>query len=402
MLSRRLLTGILLTLLLLVSAGAAADVDAGKLSQIRAAMQAFVDDQEVAGVVTVVGRKDGILSFEAVGARDLDKKQPMTKDTLFRIASMTKPITALGIMILVDEGKLSVEDPVEKHLPEFKGQMLVASRNAEAIVLKKPARPITLRDLLTHTSGLTGRMPEGLADLYVTRNRTLAEAILAVSQRPLEFEPGTRWSYCNPGIDTLGRVIEVASGQAYEEFLYKRIFQPLGMADTTFYPSAAQLERSATTYLKKDGKLVAAPNTLIDLPKGARFPIPAGGLYSTGADLAKLYEMMLGKGTFGGVRILSADSVATMTRVHTGDLQPGFVPGMGFGFGWAVVRKPEGVTAMLSPGSFGHGGAFGTQGWIDPGKDLFMILLIQRSGMPNGDGSKIRQEFQSLAVSAFK
>jgi CubicO group peptidase (beta-lactamase class C family) len=280
--------------------------------------------------------------------------------------------------------------------------MLAASRDKETVTLKKPSRPITLRDLLTHTSGLPGALGPGLADLYTKRNRTLAEAVMAFSQRPLDFEPGSKWAYCNPGIDTLGRIIEVASGQSYEDFLKKRIFDPLGMTDTTFYPTKEQRERVAITYAQKDGKLVAAANTLIDLPAGARYPIPAGGLYATGADLAKLYQMMLGQGTLGKVRILSPESVAAMTKVQTGELKTGFTEGMGFGFGWAVVRTPQGVTETLSPGSYGHGGAFGTQGWLDPHKDLFVILLIQRTGLANADASKMRQELQSLAVSALK
>ena len=391
-----------LPLLVLAAAIRAEDLDPAKLGKIKTAMQAFVDSNDLAGAVTVVGRKDGVVSYEAVGSLNLDKKTPMTKDALFRIASMTKPITAIGIMILADEGKLSVDDPVEKYLPEFKGQMQVVTKSADTVTLKKPTRPITLRDLLTHTSGLQGSLPTGLSDLYVKRNRTLAEAVIAFSQRPLEFEPGSKWSYCNPGIDTLGRIIEVVSGLSYEDFLQKRIFEPLGMKDTTFYPTAAQLERVAPTYAKKDNQLVVAPNSLIDLPKDSRFPIPAGGLYSTGADLAKLYQALLNKGTLGKAKILSPEGLATMTKVQTGDLQTGFTPGMGFGYGFAVVRQPQGVTEMLSPGTFGHGGAYGTQGWIDPQKDLFVILLIQRVGLPNADGSKMRQEFQTLAVEALK
>ncbi|MBL8793978.1 MAG: beta-lactamase family protein [Planctomycetia bacterium] len=380
----------------------AGDADPAKLGKIRAAMQAFVDDQDLAGAVTVVGRKNGVVSLEAVGSLNLEKKQPMVKDSIFRIASMTKPITAIGIMILADEGKLSVEDPVEKYLPEFKGQMLISARSPDAVTLKKPARPITLRDLLTHTSGLTGALPPAVSDLYVKRNRTLAEATLVYSQRPLEFEPGSKWSYCNPGIDTLGRVIEVVSGHSYEDFLRKRVFEPLGMNDTTFYPTPAQLERCAITYLKKDGQLTPSPNTLIDLPKDPKFPIPAGGLYSTGPDLAKLYQMMLNQGTLGKTRILSPESVAAMTKVQTGELTTGFTAGMGFGFGWAVVRQPQGITEMLSAGTYGHGGAYGTQGWLDPNKDLFLILLIQRTGLPNSDASKMRQQFQELAVAGVK
>src|SRR5262249_47595854 len=151
--------------------------------------------------------------------RNIEKDVPMEPDSLFRIASMTKPITAIGIMMLVDDGKLSVDDPVEKHLPAFRDQMLVASQSGDTVTLKKPARPITIRDLLTHTSGMPGAPPPGLSDLYVRRNLTLSEAAMAYSQRPLNFEPGSKWAYCNVGIDTLGRIIEVASGKSYEAFL---------------------------------------------------------------------------------------------------------------------------------------------------------------------------------------
>jgi CubicO group peptidase (beta-lactamase class C family) len=373
-----------------------------RLADIRGRMQAFVDRGEIAGVVTVVGRRDAVLSLEAAGKFRVDSGEPMPRDALFRIASMTKPITAIGILLLAEAGKLSVDDPVEKHIPAFQGQMLVAAKTADAVTLKKPPRPITLRDLLTHTSGLPGAYPPGLADLYTRRQLTLAEAALVCSQRPLDFEPGSKWAYCNAGIDVLGRVIEVASGQPYEEFLRQRIFQPLGMSDTTFYPTREQLRRQVPIYAKKDGQFVDAGYPLIGDPAGAKFPIPAGGLFSTGPDLARLYRMMLGGGQLDNVRILKPESVAAMTQLHTGDLATGFVPGMGFGLGWAVVREPMGVTAMLSPGSYGHGGAFGTQAWIDPRQDLFMVLLIQRVGGGNADASQMRQELQAAAVAAVK
>lgn len=391
---------LLLCLVLVLLQVPLASAEESRLGEIRARMQAFVDQQDVAGVVTVVGRRSGILSHEAVGVRTVEHGQPMPKDALFRIASMTKPITAIGIMMLVDEGKLSVEDPVEKHLPEFRGQMVIAGRTKDAMMLTRPTRPIKVRDLLTHTSGLTTQIPEGLGDLYRRRDRSLADAVLVFSQRPLEFEPGTKWAYCNPGIDTLGRLIEVKSGMSYEAFLQKRLFDPLGMRDSTFYPDAKQMERAAGLYEKKGDKLIAAGNPIVQQPKEARYPIPAGGLWSTGADLAKLYQMMLGKGTVGNARFLSEKSVQEMTRLQTGNLLTGFTAGSGFGFGWAVVVKPQGVTGMVSEGTYGHGGAFGTQGWIDPHKDLYMILLIQRTGMPGGDSSKMRQVLQELAVSA--
>lgn len=379
----------------------AADFDQDKLASIRAGMQRFVADQQIAGAVTVVGSSKGIANLEAVGNLRSDGKEPMPKDALFRIASMTKPITAAGIMILVDAGKLSIDDPVEKHLPEFRGQMLVAERTPDQLTLKKPARPITLKDLLTHTSGLPA-YSAGLSDLYRKRDRSLAEATLVISQRPLEFEPGSKWSYCNSGIDTLGRIIEVVSEQPYEAFLAHRIFEPLGMKNTTFYPTKEQLGRLAELCIIKDGKLVPAPNAVLGPPAGARHPIPAGGLFSTGADIAQFYRMLLAGGTLDGKRILSEDSVKAMTRVQTGDLQCGFVPGMSFGLGLGVVREPQGVTGMLSPGSFGHGGAYATQSWADPKRDLFVILLIQRSGLPNSDGSDMRRALQSLAVEAAK
>lgn len=377
----------------------AAEPDKAKLAGIRDRMQQFVDQKAIAGAVTVVGTHDQVISLETVGSQSLESGTPMQPDTLFRIASMTKPITAIGIMMLVDEGKLSVDDPVEKHLPEFKGQML-AVKSKDTITLKKPSRPITVRDLLTHTSGMPGMATGGLADLYAKRNRTLAEAVIYFSQRPLDFEPGSKWNYCNAGIDTLGRIIEVLSGQSYEAFLKQRIFDPLRMSDTTFYPIPEQLKRTAVTYRGKTGALKPDSNSIIGPPPGARYPIPAGGLYSTAGDLAKLYQMMLCRGVVGGKQILSEAGVRTMTQVQTGDLKAGFTDGMGWGFGWGVVRKPTGVTEMLSPGAFGHGGAFGTQAWLDPHKDLFVVLLIQRADIGNSDASELRKELQRIAFSS--
>jgi len=383
----------------------AAEFDAGKLAAIRGRMQKFVDQpgpSQLAGLVTVVGTSQGIVEQEAIGFQNIEDKQPMQKDSLFRIASMTKPITAIGIMILQAEGKLSVEDPVEKYLPEFTGQMLIDRREGDTLVLKKPPRPITLRDLLTHTSGLPGGFPPGLEDLYFKRNYSLAEATMIQSQRPLEFPPGSKWAYSNAGIDTLGRIIEVTSGRSYEDFLSERVFKPLGMTDTTCYPSYEQRKRLAGLYEIKDGKLSYVGYQLIGPGDGSRHPIPAGGLYSTAADLAKLYAMMLRGGKAGGKQILSAAAVKQMTSLQTGELDCGFTPGMGYGFGWAVVQKPQGVHEMLSPGTFGHGGAFGTQVWIDPKRDFFVILLVQRVAMPNGDASSPRRELQLAAVEAIK
>jgi CubicO group peptidase (beta-lactamase class C family) len=392
---------VLLLALFLVAPARADDAISEPLGRIAPAMQKFVDSHDTAGAVTVVGRADAVIHHAAVGYRDLAAKDPMAKDTLFRIASMTKPITAIGIMILADEEKLSPDDDVAKYLPEFSGQMIASEKGKDTVVLKKPARPVKLRDLLTHTGGIAP-YPTGVDDVYLKRNRTLAETTLAAALRPLQFEPGSQWAYSNSGIDTLGRIIEVVSGESYEVFLKKRIFDPLGMTDTVFYPNSEQRKRLALTYGKNKDGLVAGPFSLIGLPVHPKHPIPAGGLISSGPDLAKLYRMMLNKGTQDGHRILSEKAVAEMTRTQTGDIKTGFVEGMSFGYGWAVVKEPKGVTAMLSPGTFGHGGAFGTQGWIDPQLDLFAILLIQRTELPNADASLMRKTLQELAVAAVK
>lgn len=392
---------VLIGIVVLVQSTVGADLDATRLVAVRSRMQQFVDQGEIAGAVTLIAGRDGVVSLEAVGYQDREAKKPMRTDSLFRIASMTKPVTAVGIMILADEGKLSVTDPVEKYLPEFAGQAL-AVRGKEGMTLQKPSRPITLRDLLTHTSGMSGGLPRSPAQLYEKRDTTLAEAVRLFAKEPLQFEPGTKWQYCNIGIDTLGRVIEVVSGESYEAFLQKRIFNPLGMVDTCFYPSPSQAERIAVIYGKKDGQLVATTSPIVGPTADAKYPIPAAGLYSTASDMARFYRMMLCQGQLDGQRILSPASVALMTQVHTGELAAGFTEGLGFGLGWGVIRMPTGVTAMLSPGTFGHGGAFGTQGWIDPQKDLVLVMMIQRVGLPNGDASAMRREFQQAAVSALE
>jgi CubicO group peptidase (beta-lactamase class C family) len=366
-------------------------------ARIQDRMQPFADQKQVSGCVALVGRGDRIVSIVALGRRNVEDDLPMQPDTLFRIASMTKPITAIGIMTLVDDGKLAVDDAVEKFLPEFRGQMMVTDRSEDTITLKKPPRPITVRDLLTHTSGLPGAPPPGLSGRTTGQTHSLAEAVMAFSQRPLDFEPGTRWAYCNTGIDSLGRIIEVVSGKSYASFLKDRIFDPLGMADTTFEPSPAQMQRAAVVYNRKDGELRPDPAFTTGAPSRAYFPSPAGGLFSTANDLAKLYQMMLNRGTAGSRRLLSESSVAEMTRVHTGDLKAGFTDGIGFGLGWSVVRRPTGETAMLSPGTYGHGGAYGTQCWIDPHKGLFTILMIQRSDQNPREEAAVRRELPQIA-----
>ncbi len=399
--SRLLLASI--TLITFASQAIAAEFDGGKLSELRAAIKKSVDDHVVSGAVVTIGSKLGIAHTEVVGSRNLATDENMTADTVFRIASMTKPIVALSVLQLQDAGRLNVNDPVEKYLPEFTGQMLKGPLDPLGnITLKKPARPITIRDLLTHTSGMPGGYPEKFGELYFTRHLTLAESIYMQSQRPLDFEPGSKWSYCNAGIDTLGRIVEVVTQQPFDLYLKRNIFHPLGMHDTECFIRPDQRPRIAVVYESKDDKLVEVPRPLIGLELNARHPMPAGGLCSTATDLAKLYRCLLNGGEINGRRIIKAATLAEMTKNQTGDLTTGFVDGMCFGYGFAVVKEPKGVTAMLSAGTYGHGGAFGTQGWIDPQQDLFVIILVARAAMPGGDGHELRRAVQQIAVDALK
>lgn len=357
-------------------------MDAEVLAGIPGAMQQFVDARQISGAVTLVARRGKLVHLAAVGQADIDSGRPMRPDALFGIASMTKPITATAVMILCDEGKLSLEDPAERYIPEF-GRTGLADGSA--------SRPITIRDLLTHTSGLAG----GQQNLG-----TLAETAVQMAARPLAFQPGTRWQY-SPGLTICGRVVEVVSGQPLEQFLEERIFRPLRMTDTTFFPSPQQQKRLARLYQPgSDGKsLVPAEHWLIELSEG-RTANPSGGLFSTAADLFRFYQMILNGGELDATRIVSTKAVEEMTRLQTGDLQTGFTPGNGWGLGWCIVRQPQGPSEMLSPGSFGHGGALGTQGWIDPTRQMICVLLIHRTGFGNSDASDLRQALQRLAVEA--
>ncbi len=364
---------------------------------IPARMQRLVDEGAISGAVTLVARHDRVLALAAVGVSDLATQRPMRKDDLFWIASMTKPMTAMAVMMLVDEGKLSVDDPVEKHLPEFHNPWLKVTGSETAMTLKRPARPITLHDLLTHTSGI-GDVPAPRPDA------SLAELVMACAQQPLHFEPGTRWEYANAGINTLGRIVEVLSGEPFAAFLQHRLLNPLRMRDTTFWPTPAQVRRLAQSYKPRAGGGLERTDIYFiqgSLSSRRRTAFPAGGLFSTAADVAQFYQMMLNRGGGHGHRLLSEQAVAEMTRTQTGDFKTGFVEGMSWGLGFQVVKAPQGVTAMLSSGTFGHGGAYGTQSWADPAKDLVLVMMIQRAGLPNGDASDMRRVFQEAAVESF-
>lgn len=345
-------------------------------------MGQFIEDKQIAGAVTLVTRRGCIVHLDAVGCADVEEERPMKEDSLFAIASMTKPITATAVMILQDEGKLSIDDPVSKYLPEF---------NSVSLPDGPPSRQITIRDLMTHTSGVVGSQ---------RCESTLAETASAIAARPLGFQPGSRWQY-SPGLNVCGRIIEIASGKSYDQFLKERIFEPLKMVDTTFCPTPQQRKRLARIYKPGEDKasIVPASHWLTD-DAGQRAPNPSGGLVSTASDMAGFYQMILNGGELDGRRIVSKAAVEKMTRLQTGELTTGFTPGNCWGLGWCVVREPQGVTKMLSPGTFGHGGAFGTQGWVDPEREMIFVLMIQRSGFGNSDAADVRGAFQEIAIQA--
>lgn len=381
---------------------ARAGMDAAQLARIGPVLREFVERGQMSGAVTLVMRRGALAHLEAAGWQDVEAKKPMQKDAIFQIMSMTKPFTGAAIMMLAEEGKLRLHDPVEDHLPEFRGQMVVVSEENGVRTLRKPSRPITIRDLMTHTSGLGPAAP-GIGDIMVRMDRTLAEACLIYSQQPLLFEPGTRWMYSNTGIAVLGRIIEVRSGMSFEKFLETRIFQPLGMTDTHVFLPAEKRARLAPVYTVKDGRLVkAGPDILggdpLKFREGAKYSGPEHSLYSTAWDLAQFYQMMLNGGQWNGKRLLSSASVAMMTQVHTGNLTAGHNPGTRFGLTWEVTKDPAGTLTGQSIGTFGHGGAFGTYGWVDPQKQLVGVYLMQLAGRPQ----PMRDAFVTMANAAVR
>ncbi len=370
------------------------------LSQIPPRMKHFIDDQTVAGAVTLVAHGDEVNEFDAVGMADIEANHPMRKDSIFQIMSMTKPFTAVGIMMLAEEGKLALRDPVEDYLPEFRNQRVVTNTGPDASRLAMPDHPITIRDLMTHTAGIQDAAPAAIHDYPQLMNVPLAEVVKQLAAQPLLFQPGTKWSYSSPGIEILGRLIEVCSGQKYEDFIASRILRPLGMKDTFFFPTRDKIERITMVYVKKDDKLVRAPATILagdpaKYRQGAIFPAPGWGLYSTAEDLLHFYRMMLNNGVYEGRRYLSPFSVHVMTEAQTIGIHPvGWMRGSDYGLAWEVVTSPLGELDGHSKGTYGHGGAFGTQGWIDPENQLISIMMIQRA---DGGTDSMRYVFLNMA-----
>ena len=387
-----------LAVIVALSAAVSASAPDPTLPGVGTAMQEMIGKNEIAGAVTVVVSKDKVLHFETTGFADVAAKRPMSPDTLFWIASMTKPVTGVAILMLQDEGKLTVADPVARHLPEFAALKTPSG---------KPAN-LTITQILTHTSGL-GEATGPAAQ----QAKTLADLVPLWLAAPMQYEPGERWKYTQSGINAGARIVEVVSGMTFDAFVQKRIFDPLGMTSTTFYPTDEQRARLATAYAKnKETGALEAVAPRRDFGPRDRPPQGNGGLYSTAGDYARFCRMLLNGGTLDGRRYLSAAAMTLLATPQTGGLPTGFFQDDTYGnrganYGWgittSILRTPhDGVAAMLSPGTYGHGGAWGTQAWIDPVKGVAYVLMVQRSNFANSDASDVRGAFQQAAARALE
>jgi CubicO group peptidase (beta-lactamase class C family) len=390
-----------------------AGMSSERLQRIATAVQQGIDNKRIAGAVTLVSRHGRVVWFKPQGMMDREAGKPMQPETMFRICSMTKPITSVAVMMLYEEGKFLLEDPISKYLPEFKNaKVFVKPASGEPYSI--PAtREITIRDLLRHTSGLTYQWNETLGPMYVAANvasgllpynGTIEESVKRLAGIPLLFNPGDRWEY-SLGMDVLGRLVEVVSGKPLDQFLQSRIFAPLGMKDTYFYPPEDKLPRlaAAYTYFPEKG-LARFPDTPLadgllvysaDYPyRGPKTLFSGGaGLSTTAADYARFCQMMLDNGKVGNTRLLSRKSVELMTHDQLGKISPDM--GFGLGFGIDGVKAP--LSELGSPGEYAWGGFFYTAFTIDPKEQMIVIFMAQLH--PTGD-LNLREQVNELAYQA--
>jgi CubicO group peptidase (beta-lactamase class C family) len=359
-------------------------LSAARLQRIQETMARHIAEHNISGAVTLVARKGQLAHLAAHGLMDVEGKRAMAKDAIFRIWSMSKPVTGVAILMLMEDGKVRLNDPVSRFIPEFKGmQVGVAQERAgSAPYYAVPAtREITVQDLLTHVSGLASG-PVSNAEAGKIPNAydgKLSDSIPKLGGTPLEFQPGSRWAYsAGAAFDTLGRVVEVASGMRFEEFLRQRLFEPLGMKETSFHPTAEQLRRVVTTYHREDGKLTRlAENARMLTMYGREYAAGAGGLYSTASDYASFAQMLLNGGQGNGQRLLSPKSVELMASIFVPDTMPGRAAGRAFGLSVQVISDPIAAGQRVSKGSYGWDGAFGTHFWIDPVEKIVGVMMIQ-------------------------
>jgi CubicO group peptidase (beta-lactamase class C family) len=371
-----------------------------RLQRISQMIQRRIAAGDLAGAVTVVARKGKVAYVSAQGVMDLESKQSMTPATMFRIASMTKPVVGVAVMMMVEEGKLRLNDPVSRYILEFRG-MKVAVQQTPAggsgdetpqFYTVPAQRDITVKDLLTHVSGLgSGAMSNSdLARVARKEGETLADYIPRLGSTVLEFQPGSRWAYSpGAGFETLGRIVEIVSGLPLDRFLRTRIFDPLGMKDITFWPSDAQWPRMATVYTRSAKGLAKQQMPNDTMSRNVYFR-GSGGLYSTAADYIPLGMMLANGGEMNGTRLLSRKSVEMMSAVHIPDTLPGRPAGEGYGLSVRVVTNHAARGTMLSDGTYGWSGAQGTHFFVDPKEQLVGVLMVQTSNQ------EIIRDFEDL------
>jgi CubicO group peptidase (beta-lactamase class C family) len=384
-------------------------ISSERLQRVRALLQRYIDKGEIAGAVSLVARKGRVVHLEAQGVMDVETKKPLGVDGIFRLASMTKPVTSLAVMMLHEEGRFLLDDPVARFLPEF-ASMRVAVGNAPneraaGGYRTVPAdRPITIRHLLTHTAGLASGTSGPTVGAYQglrtvrTPESPMAEYVKRLAALPLNFQPGTAWEY-GPATDVLGRLVEVVSGESLDVFFAKRIFGRLGMTDTYFYLPDDRLPRLVTAYQKQDGVLKKLSGAAGPAARNGRLFAGAGGLAGTVEDYWRFSQMLLNGGVLNGTRLVSRKTVESMTANHIGKLTlwDDAYRGYGFGLGFRV-RMDVGQSATLgSVGEYGWGGAYGTYYWIDPKEQMVGILMIQL--MPYAH-LNLRPEFQNAVTQA--
>lgn len=359
-----------------------------RLARINPVMQGYVDSGELVGAVSMVARKGQVVHFEKFGTLNKNTGEEMQLDSIFRIYSMTKPITTVAAMILYEEGHFQLNDPVAKYLPEFK-DVKVLDENGKLVDQK---RPFTIQMLMTHTAGLTygvfGNSPvdQQYRQAGILRDKDLAEMVTKLGNIPLLYQPGTRWHY-SVSVDVLGRLVEVVSGQPLDVFMKERIFDPLGMVDTFFEVPADKLHRFGTNhrYDPRTQQLVVSDDPANSpYAKNVTFFSGGGGLLSTAEDYMRFSQMMLNGGELNGTRILSRKTVDYMTRNHLNGFFADFAgeggqsrPGVGFGLGFGVVVDPPATGVTSSDGEYNWGGAAGTVFWIDPVEELIGIVMLQ-------------------------
>ena len=377
-----------------------AGMSAERLQRIHQAIMRHIDAGEISGAVTLVARRGRIVHFEAHGLMDLESKKPMAKDAIFRLASMSKPITSVAVMMLVEDGSIRLTDPVSKFIPEFKEMKVAmpAPGGLPAIITAPASREITIRDLLTHTSGL---MSSGIAQAEATRlvrrnpDDTLATYIPRLGQVPLDFQPGTQWAYSGgAGPEVLSRIVEIVSGQTYDVYLRTRLFEPLGMKDTFFYPPDDRRPRIPTLYLKNG--LTKASNQ--DGLSNKVYFSGAAGLMASAEDYLQFAQMLLNGGELNGKRILGPRTVQLMASNHVGDMFNGKLGrpahGMGFGFLMSVIQDSVAAGLRVTNGSFGWDGVYGTQMWIDPKEQMVTIVMIQEQVV------QVQRDFENAVMQA--